>query len=120
MKFVNRANVFYCALSTQFAFVGLQLLLVNSVLSMSTEEAYDYDDSLGSGNISYANHTPEMTPCQCNHTNLMVNRKFLLRWLNVAKDHSISKLSTAAHILKIDTEYLQVSSIVHIIMHRTI
>ena len=72
-------------------------------------EGCDFD------NESFANENNsnltgiEMTHCQCSRTDLMVEGEILLKWLNVAENHSISKLSTAAHNLKIATEYLQVN-----------
>lgn len=104
-------NVFYCALCTQFVFGYLQLVMANSS-SLPSEKAYDTDrEGLGSGKdscMSYTSTASEMVCCQCNNTNLMVGRTFLLQWLNIAEDHSISKLSIAAHNLKIDTDHLQV------------
>ena len=42
---------------------------------------------------------------------MKVERKFLLEWINIGKPHSISTLSTAAHDLKVATDYLEVSEI---------
>lgn len=99
---------------TYFTFSYLLLFMVIDVSSMSTDKVYHYDEDYGSGNDSYSgygNHTfsSEMIDCQCNDTNLMtVDKKFLLKWLSIAEPYSISKLSTAAHKLKVVTEYLQV------------
>ena len=78
---------------------------------MPTDDIYNYDENSGSGISEYDNDTllPEMIGCQCNDTNLMmVERNFLLKWISIAEPHSISKLSTAAHKLKVATDYLEV------------
>ena len=115
MKLLHTVNVFYYALCIQFAFGYLQFVAAINSSSLPSEAACDIDyESSGSGNdscIGYKEHTPtasEMVHCQCNNTYLMVDRNFLLKWLDIAEDHSISKLSIAAHNLKIDTDYLQV------------
>ena len=40
---------------------------------------------------------------------LMLNKKFLLMWLNFAEHHSVSKLSLVVHKLKVATDHLEVS-----------
>jgi len=100
----------------------MQLLMIIDASSMPTGGEDHYDESSGSGNDSYNSYENHSLPasemsCLCNDTNLMVKRNFLLKWLNIAEHHSISKLSVAAHKLKILTEYLQVSIFVVVKFH---
>ena len=102
----------YCTLfCTHFT---VSCLMVISISSMAADEVYDYDETSGSGNYSYREYDNNTlsSECQCNDINLMiVKRKFLLEWINIGKPHSISKLSIAAHDLKVATDYLEVSEI---------
>ena len=82
--------------------------MVTGVSSMPTDEGYDHDENSGSGNDDYVES--QMTDCQCNDANLtMLNKKFLLMWLNFAEHHDMSKLSLVVHKLKLVTDHLEVS-----------
>ena len=86
--------------------------MVISFSLMAADETYDYNETSGSGNYSYSEYDNNTlsSECQCNDINLMiVERKILLERINIVKPHSISKLSTAAHDLKVATDYLEVS-----------
>ena len=112
MKLTEIVNTLCCAMyCTHFTVGCLQLIIVTNVLSMPTDEAHYFDDETsGSGNDyeNYTSSTSQMIDCLCNDTNVMVDKKFLVKWLRQNGQHSISKLSVASNKLKDDTEYLQV------------
>lgn len=85
----------------------LLLMITSSVSLMLTGEGYDHDGNSGSGNDSCVE--AELIDCQCNATNLTLNKRFLLTWLNFAEHHSISKMMIEVHKLKDVTNNLEVS-----------
>lgn len=85
--------------------------MITDVSSLPTDNVHYVNEEIsGSGN-GHDNKTlpgSKRIECQCNDTNLMVNKSFLVKWLRKDSQYSISKLTVAANQLKDDTQYLQV------------
>ena len=89
-------------------------LMVTNVSSMPTDLTDHYDDEYsGSGNNNGNStfSTSQIVYCvsECNDTDFMIDKKFLVTWLSLDSQHGISKLSVAANNLRDDTQYLSVS-----------
>jgi len=82
--------------------------MFTNVSSMPIDEAYNETSGSGNEYENYTLSTSQMINCQCNDTDMIVGRNFLLKWLNNT-EHSIGTLSKAAHKLKVATDYLQVN-----------
>ena len=107
MKLAKTLNIQHCTLYCVHCSL-LLLMIINSVSLMPADERYNHDENSESGNDSYAES--QMTDCQCNDTSLtMLNKRFLLMWLNFAENHSIRKLLLEVHKLKDATNNLEVS-----------
>ena len=107
MKLVEMLNILCSAMCCS-------CLMVTNVSSIPTDLAgHFYDENSGSGNDyeNYTSSTSQMIDCvsECNDTDFMVDKSFLVKWLRLDSQHSISKLSVAANNLIDNTQYLPVS-----------
>ena len=102
-------EILYCAFCcTQLIISCLYFSVVPSVALMPTVKMQDFNIDVSGSGSGFENLTL-MTNCKCNDTSLTVDRrKFLLKWRDSTKKHSIGKLSIAANDLKVETEYFQV------------
>ena len=112
MKLVEILNILCCAMCcTQFAINCLHFLMVTNVSSMPTDLVDYFDDENPGRSDDYNFSTSQMIACvsECNDTDFLIDKNFLVKWLRLDSQHSISKLSVAANNLKDNTQYLPVS-----------